>query len=208
MSHQVHLVGSVPLADARAVFATVSAALGPHLKSIPDGETGERLDWITWLEPVFADIRRSRSRARCSSVHAALDAEGRALPAQGRRVDRRTCASTTCSTPTTRASPTRCSSDSKRQGKIPPHVKFQVDLVPAHSVIWLLRQEDLHAAVDKLFNDAVQARDRQDRGGDPARPARDPVRHGVGGVRAARAQSAVELRHAPRPRCRRPSAAS
>ena len=54
MSHQVHLVGSVPLPDARAVFATVSAALGPHLRSIPDGETGERLDWITWLEPVFA----------------------------------------------------------------------------------------------------------------------------------------------------------
>ena len=54
MSHLVHLVGSVPLPDARAVFTTVSAALGPHMKTIPDGETGERLDWITWLEPVFA----------------------------------------------------------------------------------------------------------------------------------------------------------
>ena len=50
MSRQVHLVGSVPLPDARAVFSTVSAALGPHLKSMPDGETGERLDWVTWLE--------------------------------------------------------------------------------------------------------------------------------------------------------------
>ena len=34
-------------------------------------------------------------------------------------------------------------------------MKFQVDLVPAHSVIWLYVQEDLHPAVDKLFNDAV-----------------------------------------------------
>ena len=50
----VHLVGSVPLNDARSVFETVSAALGPKLKRIPDGETGERSDWITWLEPAFA----------------------------------------------------------------------------------------------------------------------------------------------------------
>ncbi len=43
----------------------------------------------------------------------------------------------------------------KRQGVIPAQVKFQVDLVPAHSVIWLYVQEDLHPAVDKMFNDAV-----------------------------------------------------
>jgi hypothetical protein len=50
----MHLVGSVPMADAAQVFATVSAELGSRLKRIPDGETGERSDWITWLEPVFA----------------------------------------------------------------------------------------------------------------------------------------------------------
>ncbi len=54
-SRHVHLVGSVPLADAATVFATVSAALGPRLKRIPDGETGERSDWIAHLEPVFAN---------------------------------------------------------------------------------------------------------------------------------------------------------
>ena len=51
----VHLVGSVPLRDAREVFTTVSGALGPRLKRIPDGETGARSDWITWLEPAFAN---------------------------------------------------------------------------------------------------------------------------------------------------------
>ena len=50
----VHLVGSVPLRDAREVFKTVASVLGPRLKRIPDGETGERSDWITWLEPAFA----------------------------------------------------------------------------------------------------------------------------------------------------------
>lgn len=41
-----HLIGSVPLADAEAVFRTVSAALGSHLSRLPDGETGERRRWI------------------------------------------------------------------------------------------------------------------------------------------------------------------
>ena len=54
-SRNIHLVGSVPLANATEVFATVSAALGPHLLRIPDGETGERSDWIVHLEPIFAN---------------------------------------------------------------------------------------------------------------------------------------------------------
>jgi hypothetical protein len=46
----VYLVGSVPLANSRAVFEAVSTALGPRIKRIADGETGERSDWITWLD--------------------------------------------------------------------------------------------------------------------------------------------------------------
>ena len=42
MARDVHLVGSVPVRERRAVFETVSAALGPRCKRIPDGETGER----------------------------------------------------------------------------------------------------------------------------------------------------------------------
>ncbi len=43
-----HLVGSVPLSDAEAVFRTIARELGPHLARIPDGETGERGRWIWW----------------------------------------------------------------------------------------------------------------------------------------------------------------
>lgn len=45
-SEGVHLIGSVPLADAATVFRTVAGALGPWLSRIPDGETGERRRWI------------------------------------------------------------------------------------------------------------------------------------------------------------------
>src|SRR5262245_34374350 len=50
----VHLVGSVPLADAEDVFRTTSALLGDHLRRIPDGETGVRANWIGWQASVFA----------------------------------------------------------------------------------------------------------------------------------------------------------
>lgn len=43
-----HLIGSVALPDAETVFRHVAAELGPHLKRIPDGETGERGRWIWW----------------------------------------------------------------------------------------------------------------------------------------------------------------
>ncbi len=43
-----HLIGSVPLSDSETVFRTVSGELGPFLKRIPDGETGERHRWIWW----------------------------------------------------------------------------------------------------------------------------------------------------------------
>jgi hypothetical protein len=43
----VHLVGTVPLADTDEVFAEVAARLAPMLKRVPDGETGVRHYWIT-----------------------------------------------------------------------------------------------------------------------------------------------------------------
>ncbi|MCE9579544.1 MAG: hypothetical protein K8W52_40865 [Deltaproteobacteria bacterium] len=50
----IHLVGSIPLADAETVFRTVASALGPHLATLPDGETGVRKDWIAWQYAVLA----------------------------------------------------------------------------------------------------------------------------------------------------------
>ena len=54
MPSDVHLIGSVPLPDAGTVFTTVSQALGPYLRTIPDGETGPRSDWIVWQYPVLS----------------------------------------------------------------------------------------------------------------------------------------------------------
>ena len=45
----VHLVGSIPLPDAETVFRTLAGELGPRLKRIPDGETGDRMRWIGFI---------------------------------------------------------------------------------------------------------------------------------------------------------------
>ena len=47
----VHLVGSVPLADAGEVMGAAAGILGAHLRRIPDGETGDRTNWIHWQYP-------------------------------------------------------------------------------------------------------------------------------------------------------------
>lgn len=50
----VHLVGSIPLADSRAVFEMAHSLLGQHVQRLPDGETGERTNWISWQRAVLA----------------------------------------------------------------------------------------------------------------------------------------------------------
>src|SRR5262245_58152709 len=73
----VYLVGSVPMADAAQVFEAVGSALGRRIKRIPDGETGERGDWITWLEPVFAQSPALEKSGEIFRIHATAAARER-----------------------------------------------------------------------------------------------------------------------------------
>src|SRR4029079_9432366 len=81
----VHLVGSVPLRNAREVFSTASGALGPRLKHIPAGETGERSDWITWLEPAFSENPALEKSDELFRVHATGTARIRYRLRSGKR---------------------------------------------------------------------------------------------------------------------------
>lgn len=47
-SRPIQLVGSVPFDSAEQVFATIGSELRGRIQRIPDGETGERLQWIGW----------------------------------------------------------------------------------------------------------------------------------------------------------------
>ena len=52
----VHLVGSIPLQNNRQVFELCSGCLGDRLRRLPDGETGDRSNWIRWQYPVLAQL--------------------------------------------------------------------------------------------------------------------------------------------------------
>src|SRR5262245_63741824 len=70
MPRNIQRVGSVPMAEAERVFREVTAALGSRATRLPDGETGERRDWITWLEPVFAHNPAFEKSGEFFRVHA------------------------------------------------------------------------------------------------------------------------------------------
>jgi hypothetical protein len=154
MARDVHLVGSVPMANAREVFETVSRALGRRIRRLPDGETGERGDWITWLEPVFANNPALQKSGEFFRVHAS----GTGRERYALKPD---------ATPRDVRFPNLFYADIAKEsyaefkqlqeaGKIPAGVKFQVDLVPAHSVLWLFLVDALHAPLDPIYNDAVK----------------------------------------------------
>jgi hypothetical protein len=154
MPYDVHLVGSVPLANAEEVFATVSAALGPRLKRIPDGETGARSDWITWLEPLFSQNPALEPSDEVFRVH---------VQATGRQRYRLKPGCTVQDILFDNLFYADIAKDSyavfkrlQNAGTILPGMRFQVDLVPAHSVIWLFLVEELHAAVDPIYNEALK----------------------------------------------------
>ena len=48
------LVGSVPLTNAEAVLRAAMSALVDRLRRVPDGETGERMNWIEWQFPIMS----------------------------------------------------------------------------------------------------------------------------------------------------------
>ena len=154
MGRGIHLVGSVPMANAQVVFETVSATLGHRIKRLPDGETGERLDWITWLEPIFANNPALERSDEFFRVHATGTGRHRytlkaGAAAESVRFDDLFYADIA----TQSYAVFRKLRDA---GRIPAGTKFQVDLVPAHSVIWLFLVDRLHAPIDPIYNAAVK----------------------------------------------------
>jgi hypothetical protein len=154
MARNVHLVGSVPLSGAREVFETVSTALGPRVKRMPDGETGERSDWITWLEPVFAENPALQKSGEFFRVHAS--GTGRERYALKPGLSPRDVHFGNLLYADIAKQSYAEFKRLKEAGKISAGAKFQVDLVPAHSVIWLFLIDSLHALIDPVYNDALK----------------------------------------------------
>jgi hypothetical protein len=154
MAREVYLVGSVPMANAEQVFEAVSAAFGPRIRRIPDGETGERGDWITWLEPVFAASPALEKSGEYFRVHATGTGRERYKLKPGRKPEDVHFDNLHYADIAQKSY--AAFKRLKDAGKIPVATKFQIDLVPAHSVIWLYLVDTLHAPIDPIYNAAVK----------------------------------------------------
>jgi hypothetical protein len=53
--NRLHLIGSIPLASSEQVFRRLSDELGPYLRCMPDGETGERSRWVYFQRQMLLD---------------------------------------------------------------------------------------------------------------------------------------------------------
>lgn len=142
------------MADAATVFTKVSEALGPHLKRIPDGETGERLNWVGHLESVFEQSDALERTDTLFKIHPTATGWYRRRLKPGKsvadvRFDNLFYADFAVASYRTFAR-------LKAESRIPRSVRFQVDLAPAHSVLWLFTVDELHAPLDPVYNAAVK----------------------------------------------------
>jgi hypothetical protein len=121
----VLLVGSVPLSSAEEVFTTASTELGDWIRRIPDGETGERTNWIAFQINVFA------SSPLLEMVYPSPDAEGyTALPRLRLRegADAGELEFGSLGYADAALSSYQTFARLKQAGEIPAHVRFQVSL--------------------------------------------------------------------------------
>lgn len=153
MAHDVHIVGSVPLADAEQVFSTLASALGTSLKRIPDGETGERLNWVGWLGRVFAAVPQLELSDDVWRVHEAASAHRLYRLKPGAKIS-----DIRLDTLPYGEFALQSYAVFKRlrdAGKIPADTRFQVDFAPAHSAARSHVVESLLPEIEPVFNDAI-----------------------------------------------------
>ena len=135
----VHLVGSVPLSSAEEVFKTACKELPGRLKSVPDGETSARDNYIVWQKDRFPEEAR-RKLPFADGVDLPADHPGfTADSIKPTGYDDAALASY------------KKFADLKTQGVIPNHVRFQVCLPhPFDSIHFFLRPE-YHAGLGEIY---------------------------------------------------------
>ena len=153
--YDVHLVGSIPLRDAREVFAVVGSKLGPRLRRIPDGETGERSQWLGWIAPVFTAHPAFEPTGKMSRVHATSD------PRPLHRI-RPGFAPENLHFGDLRIADHAIASfaelqELKRAGVLPPHCRFQVSLANPISVVHRFVIDEFQEAAVAAYERAMIA---------------------------------------------------
>jgi len=143
----VHLVGSVPMDNSSAVFHLCCEHLSGHLQRLPDGETGERSNWIAWQREIFAAT--SQLQAATDDPSAPFQLKDGLLPDQVEFPE---------------LGYARAALDSYAQfkqlklaGAIPSHMRFQVSLPTPLAPVQFYIAPDHRAQLEPVYEAALLA---------------------------------------------------
>lgn len=148
----VLLVGSVPLADAEAVFRLAGESLGSLTPYFPDGETGERGNWIGWQFRHFKEqtaLEQIDKREREYQQHPPLrlkpGADARDISFGALGFDRTAIASYEIFT------------TSRGAGIVPAEARFQVAMPTPFAPVYNFIAYESQAAVQPVYDAAMRA---------------------------------------------------
>ncbi len=150
----IHVVGSMPFANAAQGFDVLSDALGPRLKRLPDGETGARRGWSAWQDKIFA---ADPQFVKTGTIHSLADKPGDPGVAKYTIAPGLAAKDVRFNLPHARFAieDYRAFETLKKAGKIPPACRFQFDLAPGHVVIWRWFVEELHEVLEPAYDRAL-----------------------------------------------------
>jgi methionine synthase II (cobalamin-independent) len=139
MAREVHLIGSAPVPHAGAAFAAFGAALRNCARRYPDGEPGERHDWVLWQESVLERHRDFEPVALPDDPRGAMWR----ITTYRLRPGQRAANVTFQDIGYARAAieSYRYFEEAVRRGTLPPVAKFQVSLPTAAAFIWFFVAE-------------------------------------------------------------------
>ncbi|KAL5343835.1 hypothetical protein BJX70DRAFT_393257 [Aspergillus crustosus] len=134
----VLLLGSIPLSSTDEVFNKIPAALPNRLLTIPDGETGSRLNWIGWQIAFFPKeaLRPTLGGTELPADHSGTFTQDSIEPSQ---YDDRALESY------------KRFVELREQGIIPKNVRFQVSLPSPYACVQGHTKPELHAQLEPLY---------------------------------------------------------
>ena len=156
-NHPIHFVGSVPLPDTEAVFRAFASSVGARAKRWPDGETGDRTQWIRWQRKTFDDNPAFELRGKNVAFAKANDSIDRPIYVLR---DGRTPADVTLG-PLGYAAAARNSYETfarlKADGIVPEGVRFQVSMPSAVALATGFIDMSQRAEIEPLIEAALFA---------------------------------------------------
>lgn len=147
----IHFVGSIPGADAEAVFRAISVSAGSAAPRWPDGETGDRLYWIRWQVKTFDDHPDFELKSISDRLHGYKDQLERPFYVFRDGVDPASVEIASLGYADAARASYRVFTRLRGEGVVPDRVRFQVSIPTAVALAVGFFEQPERAAAEKVI---------------------------------------------------------